>query len=274
MKLKENSFIISLSLFPFLLILIILKCNNILQNSFYNYLILAMGIILVIAYIYAFFFAIDEILNSQNKERIRLLLIFPLIYLPIYYTKYIYNDEKYFGYGAFVLNILLIIGLYFSIKGVYLNYTNSLNKENIILNTTYSLMDRNKRFAIPVTNNYTCTNDLGDYVISCDNNSNDSFLGIYSYNNKSFNQGEFDNILLYHMDLVFQYIEEKGYSYDIVETEDLVSITYNDMVVMIKEKVYNVKDESNCLIIIMEVPIKNQNIEEFENIIKSIQFLE
>ena len=263
MKLKENSFIISLSLFPFLLILIILKCNNILQSSFYNYLILAMGIILVIAYIYAFFFAIDEILNSQNKERIRLLLIFPLIYLPIYYTKYIYNDEKYFGYGAFVLNILLIIGLYFSIKGVYLNYTNSLNKENIILNTTYSLMDRNKRFAIPVTNNYTCTNDLGDYVISCDNNLNDSFLGIYSYNSELFSQGELDDILAYHLDLSFTYIEEKGYSYDIFESDDLINILYNDMAIMMKEEVYHFANKDYCLIIILETPLQNKDITEF-----------
>lgn len=121
-RLKDNSFLIAVCLFPFMLILSILKIIGMLKNSLYGYLIFAVGIVFVIAFIFALFFSLDEIINSDKKKRLIPLILVPIIYLPIYYTKYVYENEKFVGYASAFANCLLVVGLFFAVKGYVTKY--------------------------------------------------------------------------------------------------------------------------------------------------------
>lgn len=272
-KIRENTFTLALVTFPFLLILCILKINNILKSNLYSYLILFMGIIFVIAFIFSLFFALDEILNSDNKKRVVLLMLFPIIYLPIYYTKYIYKNERVFGYATSILTIVLLSGLFFSVKTFVRDYMLNINKRDLVLVSTYDLMDKNKNFTMKINNNFVCTNKLGDYVISCDDNSTDSFIGIYSYKKYSFSQGELDDIMDHHLEETIKYIKEKNYTYEVERINNFIRVTYNNMVVLMERKMHVSNNNTYCLVIIHETSQENENIIDFENSIENIEFL-
>ena len=272
-KIRENTFTLALVTFPFLLILSILKIHNILKINLYNYLILFMSIIFIIAFIFSLFFALDEILNSNNKKRVVLLILFPIIYLPIYYTKYIYKNERVFGYATSILSIVLLCGLFFSVKNYVTNYMLNINRRDLVLKSTYDLLDKNKEFSMKINSRFACTNKLGDYVISCDDNSTDSFIGIYRYKKNSFSEGELDDIMDYHLEETIKVIKEKNYTYNVEKINNFIRVTYNDMVVLIERKMHMSNNNTYCLVIIHETSQENENIIDFENNIENIEFL-
>lgn len=137
MKLKNNSFIMAICLFPVILVLSILKIMNILKGSFFGYLIIGMIMAFWVFFIFALFFALEEITNSKKKIRLLPLMIFPFLYLPLYYTKYVYKSEKYVGYVSVVANVLLIISLFLSVKTYVTNYMINLSNNNIAINNIY-----------------------------------------------------------------------------------------------------------------------------------------
>lgn len=273
MKLKESSFITSIALLPFIFLLSILMLQGVPKGGLYSYLLVLMIIIFTITFIFSLFFAVEEIRNSDDKKRIVFLILFPFIYLPIYYTKYIYKNERYLGYGISLANIMLIVSFYVVVKGFVYDYTAELNHKNIKARENYVYVDKNNLFSINVNNNYTCNKDLGDYVIACENKDDDSFLGVYSYKKKSFSKGTLDDIKSYHIEQTVNYIKENEKIDDIEEINDLTIISYSNMKVIIKQVLYTNDNDSYCLVIIKEINKDNFDIINFEKTIQDIVFL-
>ena len=130
MKLKESSFITAIALLPFIFLLSILKLQGVLKGGLYSYLLVGMIIVFTITFIFSLFFAIDEIRNSDDKKRLIFLILFPFIYLPIYYTKHVYQNERYLGYGISLANIMLIVSFFTVVKGFVYDYMMELNHKN------------------------------------------------------------------------------------------------------------------------------------------------
>ena len=273
MKLKESSFITAIALLPFIFLLSILKLQGVLKGGLYNFLLVGMIIVFTITFIFSLFFALDEIKNSDDKKRLIFFILFPFIYLPIYYTKHVYQNERYLGYGISLANIMLIVSFYVVVKGFVYDYTAELNHKNIKARENYVYVDKNNLFSINVNNNYTCNKDLGDYVIACDNKDDDSFLGVYSYKKKSFSKGTLDDIKNYHIEQTVKYIKEYETVDNIEEINDLTVISYSNMKVLIKQVLYNNDNTSYCLVIIKEVNKDNFDIINVEKTIQDIVFL-
>ena len=273
MKLKESSFITAIALLPFIFLLSILKLQGVLKGGLYNFLLVGMIIVFTITFIFSLFFALDEIRNSDNKKRLIFLILFPFIYLPIYYTKHVYQNERYLGYGISLANIMLIVSFFVVVKGFVYDYMIELNHKNFKVRDTYAYVDKNNLFTINVNNNYTCNKDLGDYVIACENKDDDSFLGVYSYQKKSFSKGALDDIKNYHIEQTINYIKENENVDNIEEINDLTVISYSNMKVIIKEVLYNKNNTSYCLVVIKEVNENNFDIINFEKSVQDIVFL-
>ena len=180
MRIKENSFIMAIVLLPFILLLGIMKLCGLLGENLYTYLLLIMILVFSICFVASLFFALDDIIHSDNKKRIILLILVPFLYLPIYYTKYEYENEKYLGFGLAIANIMLIVSLFAVAKEYTYNKVFEIYQSNIKIKDTYSYVDKNQLFSIDVNNSFVCNNNLGDYVIACENQEDDSFIGVYN----------------------------------------------------------------------------------------------
>jgi len=270
MDLKERSFIISLILFPFNLGIFILRIINFFKSNIYDYVIIILSIIFIFYFIVCLFYTVDEILNSSKKLRIILLLLFPFLYLPFYYGKYISNKEKILSYSIIILNLLLIIGFYLTFKNKLTNYI--FDNEKVIVKEEFNYVDKLGLFTILINKNYVC-DYLEGYDLTCDDNSNDSFIGIYTYEEESFSEGKKDDIKDFHIDEIISYIKENNYTYNEEEIDDYIKITYNDMAIILKSILYNYNNKEYLLIIIKESPDYEDNIIDLEKIIETITFI-
>lgn len=275
MKLKENSLIITISLYPLILLLAILRLSNFLKSAIYDYLIIVMLIVFVFYFIISLFWVLDEILNSDKKYRSIFLILFSIFYLPIYYTKYVSSGEKYLGYLLLLCSLILTFGTGYYLEERFSKYLIEVEKKKIVLKTTYEYSDKNKLFTIHVDNNYRCDNKLGDYALSCDSYTDDSFFGIYLYNDIQ-DEEEQEDILSFHIEQTLDYIKENNFEAELSyldELENLVQINYNDMVILITERNYYVKDKIYNLIIVKELPNSADVLNNFLKNIKSIKFI-
>ena len=149
----------------------------------------------------------------------------------------------------------------------------SMKKNIVVLESDFNYADRDNIYTIHVNKNYTCRHDLGEYSIACDNYNDDSFIGIYNYIKDDFSEAEIDNIYEFHINQAINYIEEKNYKYDIEEINDIVVISYNNMNVLLKQVNYYSHDKYYSLVVMKEVLSKENNLNEFQNMVDSIQFL-
>ena len=273
-KLRDNSFITSITLLPFIFILSFLKLKGVLKGDLYGYVVMVLSIIFIVSFIFSLFFALDEIMNSQNKKRIILLMLFPLFYLPIYYTRHIYKEEKYFGYVMSFSNVFLLALLFLGVKIYVINYVVAQEKNNFVISGTSRYVDKNNEFSIEVNNSYVCSYDLGDYSISCDSEGDDAFLGIYSYSKKNYSQGELDDIKSYHLEQIYDYIMENNYDYSVEPVYGgITKINYNEMSILIKDVIVYKNDKMYYLIVVKELKESNLDIFDYEKTIQNIVFL-
>lgn len=271
--LKNYNYMLTIMLYPFIMVLSYLKLTNILKSNIYTTLIVIMLLIFIPSFIMSLYSASEEILKSKNKKRIVLLIVLSIFYLPIYYTKYVYKEEKYLGYFLSVISIILTIITFNiscnSLKKYFLNIYEKRYaiKENYIYNSV------NKLFSIEIDSSFRCNEkDLGDYVVSCDRLNDDSFIGIYSYDISLEDESEIEEKLEFHINQTIDYIKEKGYEYRI-SNDDIVKIEYNNNAVLITQKNYIVEDNKYSLIILKEIPREYINLEEYQKMIDSITFL-
>lgn len=273
MKFKELCFITNISLLPVILLLAILRLSHFIEGIIYYYIIIGMIIIYLISFILVLFFAVNEILNSNRKSRIILLILFSIFYLPIYYVKYVNSEEKALAYFLSISSLVLLGISYFVFKDTVNNFFVNKYKQNIILKDTYQYISKNKLFTINVDKSFSCTSDLGEYQISCDRNSDDSFLGIYSYEKEEFSEAELDDIKEFHINDTINVIEENDYEYEKEDINDIIKITYNNMEILLTQRNYFINNKQYSLIILKESPRYNENVNDFFKVIDTIKFL-
>ena len=85
--LKNYNYILTIILYPFILILIYLLLTNSIKGDFYLYILIAMIIVFIPSFIMSLYGILEDILNSKAKWRIILVILFSVFYIPYYYTK-------------------------------------------------------------------------------------------------------------------------------------------------------------------------------------------
>ena len=272
--LKNYNYILTILLYPFILVLSYLMLVGYLHGSFYLYLDIFMIIIFVPSFIISLYNSLEEILKSDRKWRIILLILFSYFYLPIYYTKYISKSEKYLGVIIIILSLVLSYFTFVSLNNKLYYFLVNAFKNNVVINENYIYMSADKKFTINVSKDFRCNNiDIGDYVIYCDRLDDDSFVGIYSYDIKDYNEEDISDILAFHIDQTEEYIKDSGYVSTSEQKDDIIEINYNNMVVLLTQKNYLVGDNNYSLVIIKEMPKELENIGDFQKMIETIYFL-
>lgn len=283
LKFRDYSFITFISLFPFILLLLSLKFSFsdkfLIGGTIFWILIIILTFIFVLSFIISLFYTLDHIIYKQDKFKVIhliLLVIFSLIYVPFYYSFFMIN-EKSIGVFVPLINILLITFFGFSIKNMYLSYSLNLDKENILIKDDFTYLSKDELFTIETSIDYSCDKTLGEYVVSCDNKLDDSFIGIYNYDYQDYSMGQLDEIYRFHLNQSKTYIKDAGYEYIESLDEDIDILTYNnDMCVLMKKIDYDINNDNEYdyrLIIIKEVLYNENMINDFNNLINSIQFV-
>ena len=272
--LKNYNYMLTILLYPFMLVLSYLKLTNIIRGSLYTWLILIMLFVFVSSFIMSIYNAADSILKSDKKWRIFPLILFSIFYLPIYYTKFISKEEKYLGFILVLISIPFTIITYnLCLKKISL-FLDDAYKNYIVLNENYVYISANQLFSINVDKTFRCSNDnIGDYVISCDRLADDSFIGIYSYDVSYDDENDLVEKLDFHVKQVISYIEENGYTYDMSNENGIIKIEYDTNGILISQHNYWINDIKYSLIIMKEMPKEYINYEEYQKMIASIQFL-
>ena len=272
--LKNYNYMLTIILYPFMMLLSYLKLTNVIKGNFYIYLIGFMIVIFIPSFIMSLYGIVEDILKGKNKWHIILLILLSIIYLPIYYTRHIIKEEKFLGYFLTFLSILLSILTINSLnKKLSLYFTNIYSNYYAISNH-FVYYSTDGLFEIDVDKSFRCTrDDVGDYVVYCDRLYDDSFIGIYSYDISYDTDEEIKEKLDFHVNQTTDYIKEKGSVYEISNYDNITLIDYDDNVILITQKNYSIDDKKYSLIIMKEVPREYINYEEYQEMINSIRIL-
>lgn len=272
--LRNYNYVVTILLYPFILILSYLSFTRVIKDSLYTYLIIVMLFFFIPSFIMSLYHASEEILNSKKKWRMIFLILLSIFYLPIYYTKYVAKEEKYLGYLLFVIAVPLTILTIMAGNKRLLVFFNNIYRNKVVINDNYVLYSSNKLFSINVDKTFRCnSDDIGDYVISCDRLEDDSFIGVYSYDVTLEDEEEIEEKLDFHLGQTLDYIEEKGYTYEINSDSNIVSINYNENAILITQSNYLVGEKKYSLIILKEMPKDYISYEEYQKMIDSVYFL-
>ena len=284
LKFKDYVYITYIGVMPFLLLMLSLKffANEkfIFNDTIFWILIIILSIVFVLSFIISLLYTIEHILNLQygfvrKSIHLILLFIFNMVYIPFYYGIYMVI-EKALGLFMPFVNIGTIVLFFFASNNYILDYFKKLDAKNILVNTNYTYLSKNDLFNIKVTKDYSCNKDMGEYVISCDKEEDDSFLGIYSYSYKDYSMGQLDDIYYFHLEQTKDYIKEADYEYTEELGDKIVVLKYSDMVVLYKGIDCDIDNDGNYdyrLIIIKEVPEHDDVIKEFDELVNSIEFV-
>lgn len=274
--LKRYNYMLTIILYPFILVLSYLKLINYLKSDLYTYLIFAMIIVFIPSFIMSLYGALEEIFNSNSKWRVILLIILSIFYLPIYYTKYVSKEEEYLGYLLFIICVPLTILTANSVNQKINLFLLNAYKNYTVFNEHYVYYPKDSLFSIDVDKSFRCNNkDIGDYVISCDRLEDDSFIGIYSYDISYDKEEDILDKLEFHIKQTIDYIENNGYIYEIVNNgnDNIVQIDYDINSILITQRNYEIDSNKYSLIIMKEVPKELVDYEEYQKMIDSVNFL-
>jgi len=261
-KEMNESILTTLITLPMVLLLSILKITNVLKDNYSSYLLLIIGIIFIVAFIFSLFLVLDEIMNSNNKKRAVFLITLPFVYLPIYYVKDVLQKEKLIGYTMVSIISVLIISLFVSTKEYVNSYMQDKYLGELAYNNTYSFANTN--LSIDINRNYTCDNSNNN--IYCNNSSKRETLSVYSYNIDELENKDISNILSSHINNIVNPLKNKGIFYEIEKFNGLYIIYYENDAVMIEEEVYG----NYCVVLQETVNKKDKDVfaflKYFENI--------
>lgn len=272
--LKNYNYVLTILLYPFILVLSYLKLTNLIKGELYTYLIIVVLLFFIPSFIMSLYNASEEILKSKKKWRIILLITLSIFYLPIYYTMYVAKEEKYLGYILFIITIPLTFITIKAMNNRILLFLNEAYKNSVSINEHYVTNSINNLFSIDVDASFRCKKDnIGDYVISCERLLDDSFIGVYSYDVTDDDNDELYEKIEFHVNQTIDYIKEQNFAYDINDDTDIVEISYNENIILITQKTYLVGNNKYSLIIIKEMPRYYISYEEYKKMIDSITFL-
>lgn len=283
LRFKDYVYMTFITTTPFLFLLLSLKFfanKNFIMNDVVFWILISILIfIFVLSLIISLLYTINDINNNQKGFKkfihIILLFVFNIVYIPLYYGLFMVK-EKFIGLLLPLVSIGTIVLFYFASNNYILNYLKKLDDKNISVSTTFKYLSNNKLFTINVTKDYRCNNDLGDYVVSCDNNSDDSFIGIYSYNYTEYTPAQLDDIYNFHLEQTKEYINEAGYEYEEIIVEELVILKYDNMNVLYMGIDYDTNNDlinDYRLIVIKEVLDYENVINDFNKLLNSIEFI-
>ncbi len=272
--LKNYNYILTILLYPFLLLVSYLKLSNYLKGDLYTYLIIFMIIIFIPSFIMSLYSAAEEILSSNKKWRMVFLITLSIFYLPIFYTRYVSKEEKFLGYILFLIAIPLTYLTIVSVnKKLYVEFSDILS-DPIVYKNMVIHYSKNNLFTIDIDYSFRCNRgDIGDYVVSCDKLNDDSFIGVYSYDVTFDDEEEIEEKLDFHVNQTIEYIKDNGYTYEITSDDKLTRIEYKDNVILISQNIYVLEDSAYSLIVLKEIPKKYVSYDEYQKMIDSIRFL-
>jgi len=284
LKFKDYVYITYIGVMPFLLLMLSLKffANEkfIFNDTIFWGIIIILSLVFVLSFIISLLYTMEHILNLQRgfiRKTIHfvLLILFNVIYIPFYYGIYMVN-EKALGLFMPIVNIGTIVLFYFASNSYILDYFKNLDEKNIVVNTNYTYLSKDGLFTIDVTKDYSCNKDMGEYVIACDRSGDDSFLGVYSYNYNDYSMGQLDDIDNFHLEQTKEYITEASFEYLEEVIDDVVVLSYSDMVILYKSIDYDIDNDDNYdyrLIVIKEVLREDDVLLNFNELIDSIEFV-
>ena len=271
---KNYNYILTIMLYPFILLLEVLMLKGILKNNLYLYLIIIMIIIFIPSFIMSLYNSLEEVFNSKRKWRCILLILFPLFYLPIYYTKYVSKEEKYLGIILCLSSLVLSYFTYVYANTWMSKLLHDLYKDSVIINNHFTYPTKDNLFSIDVSSDFRCKNsDIGDYVISCEKLGDDSFIGVYRYDITDYEEEKIVEILTFHLNQSLEYISEHGYEGTVNKDNEIIEINYHNMVILLTQKNYVIGDTKYSLIVFKEMPKDKEERVEFEKMIETIKFL-
>lgn len=271
--LKNYNYFITIILYPLMLILSYLLLSNYIKGDIYIYLVISMITIFIPSFIMSLYSVLDDILNSKSKWRIIMVILFSIFYIPYYYTRYIVKQEIYMGILIPILSMLLTYATYNVALKEMRVFIDSFYSNWITINEDYTYYSSDNIVRIDVDKSFRCSNNIGDYIISCDRLEDDSFIGIYRYNTTDYSEDELQDIIDFHINQTIEYILDSGYSYDTENVDNIIKIYYNDMVILLTQSNYILDDAKYSLIIMKELPNELLDLDEFKKMIESITFL-
>lgn len=271
---KSYNYILTIILYPFILLFELLMLKGILKSNFYLYLIIIMVILFFPSFIMSLYNSLEEILSSKKKWRLVLLIFLPFFYLPIYYTKYVSKEEKYLGIILCILSIILSCFTYSYFNKWMGKIFKEIYQGSVIINGRFTYASSDNLFLIDISKDYRCKNsDIGDYTISCEKLDDDSFIGVYLYDITDFDDEEIVDIMTFHINQSLEYISESGYKGIVNNLDEIIEIDYNNMVILLTQKNYLVNDNEYSLIFMKEMPKEMEDKEEFQKMIETVWFL-
>ncbi len=271
--LKNYNYILTIILCPFILILSYFLLTNKIEGHLYLFLLLIMLVIFIPSFIMSIYSAADDILHGKRKWRIILLVLFSILYLPIYYTKNVAKEEMYLGVTIPIICIVFGAMVYDESMKSLRKVFDSVYGHRVVLNENYTYISTNGLIRVDIDTSFICSTEVGDYIVSCDRLEDDSFIGIYNYNITDYDQEKVEEIFDYHLEQVVGFIEEAGYQYESEVKEDIVKIYYNDMVIFLSQNNYIVGDAKYSLIVLKEAPKELMDEKEYQKMIESVTFL-
>ena len=271
--LKNYNYILTIILCPFILVLSYFLLTNKISGDIYLYLLFLMLFIFIPSFIMSLYSASDEILHSNRKWRIIFLVLLSIIYLPIYYTKYVSKEEMYLGVTIPLICIVFGALVYDESMKSLRKVFDSIYSNKVVLNENYTYSSTNGLIRVDIDKSFICTTDIGDYIVSCDRLEDDSFIGIYYYDITDYSEGKVEDIFDYHLEQIVEFIEEAGYEYKSEVDEDIVKIYYNDMEILLSQNNYIVGDSKYSLIVLKEAPKDLIDEKEYKKMIESVTFL-
>ena len=278
-KIKDYVFIFYILFLPFVLLLLTLRMNSVgvFNDVMYYYIILFASIVMVITFFWSLLYTIDDILNSDESMvfknmKLALVLICSVLYVAIHYIVTYYHKYRFLSLLVLLINLITLV--YF--VNTFDNYNSKL--EAINTRNGMSFIERydyyfdNKNFVINVDVAFNCNENAGDYILSCEDNRKDSFIGAYKYMLDDHSTSDLSDIYKYHIDQTISYITDANYEYTMDKQDNVDIIKYNNMNVYITYKDYDLNHDNHDdlrLIIINE--ISDDNIDNFNKLIDSIK---
>ncbi len=282
LKFKDYIYILYIALLPFTLTLIILRLNKVglFTSKIYYYIILLSAVVTLITFVWSLLYTLDDVIYKEEflpVRNIKIVLVglFSIFYIPVHY---ICNNYKKYSFLSLIFVCIFCASLYYSFntfKKYTLKISEEFDKTNIVMKKDFDYYFDGDRFVVNIDFNYVCQKDKGDYRLYCDNNSNDSFIGIYSYNMDVYSKEELEKAYTFHVDQTKSYIVEAGYEFIEDVHNDTIALTYNDnMQVFMQQLFFDINYdgiEDICLVLIYELPKNDNNLSSFNTFANNIR---
>ena len=155
----------------------------------------------------------NELSSKERTTNLILIIIFSVFYAPIYYTKYVIKDKKWWG----ILNCVIYSVLYLIIfGGLLIGIVYTLDEP---AGEMMEVVTKDNLLSVELTNNYTCkSEDMGGYELYCSNNYKAEIFGIFNYDFTY----DSEYILEFHTNQLVDTYKKEGMNIVSEQTDNLI----------------------------------------------------